>query len=128
MEMFLVILNYVCQVCRVNAVDIVEYIKCQPVTDARSILVYYLYRAGYSNKDIATMFLCYGKEDSYIPSVEEVNKKAKGLDKMRYAFADKIGQNYIFSLMAQDVLNFLVDKYGSMYQFGMKRLPSNPKL
>lgn len=124
-QLFEMLLREVCRICKVREQDLMNYCKLQSVVDARVILVYYLRRAGFCNEDIATMFLCYGKEDNYIPEAKEIVSKAKGIDKMWYAFQDKLSQSYLFGIMATEVKEFCISTYGgNLYQIGMKNFRS----
>ncbi len=123
-ELFGTLLKEVCRICKVREQDLMNYCKLQSVVDARVILVYYLRRAGFCNEDIATMFLCYGQDQNYIPDNKEIARKAKGIDKMWYAFQDKLSQSYLFGIMAREVKEFCISTYGgNLYQLGMKQLP-----
>lgn len=120
-EMFSVLIDKVCEVCEVQREDIINGCKIQSVVDARVLLVQYLRRTGLSSDEIAEIVL---RNRGQSPTVQEVKKKAKGIDKLYYSYLDRVEQSFAFGLMAVEIKRFCRDYYGEQYVPGMKQLSS----
>lgn len=120
-EMFNVIIDKVCEICEVRREDIINGCKLQSVVDARVIAVQYLRRIGLSNDDIAEIFL--KLKTGAIPTIEEIKKKAAGIDKTFCSYSNRCLQSYAFCIMSKDMKSFCRDTYQDMYIHGMKELP-----
>lgn len=86
-EVFDIILDKVSEVCEVDENAIIHCEKLQPVVDARILVVHYLRKLGFTNDDVALCVLRKLEGDNkYLPPIEIIRKKAKGVSKMFYAF------------------------------------------
>lgn len=124
-EMFDIILDKVSEVCEVRKDLIVAGSKMRSVVDARMLAVQYLRRMGLTNDDIALIVLRLNAGDNLLfPSLPDLKKKAKTIDKLFNSYSSRCLESYAFCLMSEEIMWFCREKYAECYLSWMKRLPT----
>lgn len=121
-EIFDKLLDKVSEVCEVNKESIINGSKLQAVVDARILAVQYLRRIGLSSDDISLIFI--RRMNGNEPTLQEIKKKAKSVDKMFNSYSSRCLESYVFCLMSKDIKVFCREQYKEMYLSWMKDLPS----
>ena len=116
------VLAKVSEVCEVNKESIIQGVKLQSVVDARVLAVQYLRRIGLSADDIAHHLLMrqnLGQE----PTLAEIKKKRKGIEKAFDMYSRRCLDSYAFCLMSQEIKEYCKEKYENFYLSWMKEPP-----
>lgn len=121
-EMCDLVLAKVSEVCEVNKESIIQGSRLQAVVDARVLAVQYLRRIGLSADDIATYALT-RKNLGEPPTLEEVKKKSKSIEKMFDSYSRRCLESYAFCLMSKDIKDWCKEKYKDYYLSWMKEPP-----
>lgn len=123
-EMFNQLIDKVCDVCEVRRDLVIDGRKMQAVVDARILAVQYLKRIGLSSDDIALIVLReIAKDPTLCPPMDELKRKAKGVDNMFNSYSARCLESYSFCLMSSDVKEWCRERYKEYYMYGMKELP-----
>lgn len=104
-ELYQKIVEKVCEVCEINYDHLIRGCRLQAVVDARILSVQYLRRAGLSNDDIALITLKAIGNDEHI-HLEQIKKKARGIDKEFRSYSDRCLQSLSFRMMSVEIRNF----------------------
>ncbi len=116
------LLAKVSEVCEVHKESIIQGVKLQSVVDARVLAVQYLRRIGLSADDIAHHLLMrqnIGQE----PTLAEIKKKSKSIEKMFDSYSRRCLESYAFCLMSKDIKDWCKEKYKDYYLSWMKEPP-----
>lgn len=123
-EIFNLLMDKICDVCEVRKESIIGGAKYQTVVDAKVLLVQYLRRLGLTNDEIALIMLRMKEDDmNYFPSVEEVKRKAKGIDNLFKIYSERCIQSRAFGLMSIEIRDFCAQTFDDMYYIGMNQKP-----
>lgn len=122
--MFHILVDKVCEVCEVQRSSVINGSKLQAVVDARILAVQYLRRIGLTSDDISLIVL---REMSgnplYLPTLQDLKKKAKSVDKMFNSYSARCLESYAFCIMSKEIKEFCHEKYRELYLSWMKELP-----
>lgn len=120
-EIFDTLVDEVCKECFVKKEDILFDAKDKDTVEARILVVQYLRRIGFSNREIAAIVLKkQSGDDMYTPDKEEIRKKTKSVDKMVKAYSDKCFNNASFCFMSEDIAKFCSRTFDTMYLSWMR--------
>lgn len=122
-EIFDLVVAKVSEVCEVHTESIIQGVKAQAVVDARVLAVQYLRRIGLSSDDIA-LILLRKKNLGEQPTLADIKKKAKAIDKMFDSYSRRCLDSYAFCLMSSEVRDYCRERYKEHYLAWMKAFPT----
>lgn len=121
-EIVNILIDKVCEVCRVSREHVLADIKLPSVVRARVLIVQFLRRIGMTNDSIATIVLQMQGEDA---TITKIKNKAKVINKMFNAYAVHRIESYSFCLASAEIAKFCRDEYMKYYEPDMKSLPKS---
>lgn len=115
-DMFDAVLTKVCEVCEVLPEEVLNCCKRPNVVDARVLTVQYTKRLGLTSKEIAAIVLKKLNFDTnYHPPLEDIDRKARGVDKMFGSYTNRCFNSKAFRLMSMEIKEFVNQQYYDEY-------------